>query len=72
MLRPEGQRLRRWLFDNYSVIAVLKVGEGVFPGVSASVILIVRNVMPTLTDTYIGAIVVKSDREELERAGRVN
>lgn len=33
VLRPEGERLRRWLFDNYSVIAVLKVGEGVFPGV---------------------------------------
>jgi type I restriction-modification system DNA methylase subunit len=70
LLRPEGERVRRWLFDGYSVVAVLKVGEGVFPGVfRSSAILIVHNSPPSLMDAYIGAIVVKQDREELERSG---
>jgi type I restriction-modification system DNA methylase subunit len=70
ILRPEGERLRRWLFDNFSVLTVIKVGEGVFSDVyRAAVILIVQNRRPDVSDQYTGLIITKQDRRELDRAG---
>lgn len=53
LLPPAGERLRRFLFDNYQVLAVVKAGEGVF---RASVILIVRKAEPGLEDSYVGLV----------------
>ena len=70
ILRPEGERVRRWLFDNFQVLTVVKVGEGVFPGVfRAAVIVIVLNSPPTVEDGYTALIITKEDREALDRAG---
>jgi len=70
ILRPEGERLRRWLFDNYDVQEVLKLGEGVFPGVfRAAVIVIVRKAQPAADAQVRTLVVFKADRELLEQAG---
>jgi type I restriction-modification system DNA methylase subunit len=70
LLRPEGERSRRWLFDNFQVQEVIKLGEGVFPGVArASVILIVRKVPPTPGDSVRTLVVTKADRQRLEEIG---
>jgi type I restriction-modification system DNA methylase subunit len=70
LLRPEGERLRRFLFDKFRVLSVIKVGEGVFPSVfRAAVIFIIQNAAPEEDDTYTGLILVKDDRGLLERQG---
>jgi type I restriction-modification system DNA methylase subunit len=70
ILRPEGERLRRWLFDNYQVQELIKLGEGVFPGVfRAAVILIVKKTAPTHEDQVRTLVVFKADRELLENSG---
>ncbi|MFY9821434.1 MAG: TaqI-like C-terminal specificity domain-containing protein [Thermoanaerobaculia bacterium] len=70
ILRPEGERSRRFLFDNYKVLLIVKLGEGVFPGVfRACVILIVQKTTPNPNDCYTGLVIVKEDREALDRTG---
>jgi type I restriction-modification system DNA methylase subunit len=70
ILRPEGERLRRWLFDNYQVVQMIKLGEGVFTGVfRASVIIIVRKAPPTDSDMVRTLVVLREDRDILEEAG---
>ena len=70
LLRPEGERTRRWLFDNYQVQEIIKLGEGVFQDVfRASVILIVRKAAPSDDDAIRTLVVTKADREQLEEVG---
>lgn len=70
ILRPEGERVRRWLFDGFKVLTVVKVGEGVFPGVfRAAVVVVAANVLPGPEDHYTGLIITKADREALDRSG---
>lgn len=70
ILRPEGERTRRFLFDNFQVLVVVKLGEGVFPGVArASVIVVIKCSPPVSDSTYTGLVITKNDREELERVG---
>lgn len=70
ILRPEGERVRRFIFDNHRVLLVAKLGEGVFPGVfRASVILIVQKAEPVPGDSYTGLVITKEDREALDRTG---
>lgn len=70
ILRPEGEKLRRFLFNNYTVLTVLKLGEGVFPGVfRAAVVLIAQNSKPSEQGAYDGLIITKDDREKLEGSG---
>ncbi len=69
-LRPEGERLRRWLFDNYQVVEIIKLGEGVFDHVfRAAVILIVRKATPTAEDRIRTLSVTSEDRSVLEETG---
>jgi len=69
-LRPEGERLRRWIFDNYQVLQVIKLGEGVFAHVfRAAVILIVRNAEPSVDDIVQTLSVTSEDRSVLEETG---
>lgn len=69
-LRPEGERLRRWLFDNYQVIEVIKLGEGVFAQVfRAAVILIVRKAEPSPDDAIRTLSTSAADRNVLEETG---
>jgi SAM-dependent methyltransferase len=69
-LRPEGERLRRWLFDNYQVIEIIKLGEGVFSEVfRAAVILIVRKGEPGDGDEVRTLSVSAEDRNVLEQSG---
>jgi type I restriction-modification system DNA methylase subunit len=70
ILRPEGERVRRWLFDNYRVLEVIKLGEGVFADVfRAAVILIVKREPPAIDDHVVTLSVTKEDRAVLEQAG---
>ena len=70
ILRPEGERLRRFLFDKYRVLTILKLGEGVFPGVyRAAVVVIVQKTEPLANSSYEGLVVTKEDRQELEEEG---
>lgn len=70
ILRPEGERTRRWLFDHYQVREVIKLGEGVFPGVfRASVIIVVRKLSPSANDSIRTLTVMKADRDRLEQIG---
>lgn len=70
LLRPEGERLRRWLFDAFQVLEVIKLGEGVFSDVArASVLLVVRKSPPSETDKIRTLTVLKSDRVLLEESG---
>jgi hypothetical protein len=70
ILRPDGEQLRRYLFDRFSVRAIVKVGEGVFEDVfRAGVILVVQNRLPAPGDTYLGLVIAKGDREQLDRTG---
>jgi type I restriction-modification system DNA methylase subunit len=70
LLRPEGERLRRWLFDNYRVLEVIKLGEGVFAHVfRAAVILIVQNEPPGPEDEIRTLSVTSEDRSRLEETG---
>lgn len=70
LLRPEGERLRRWLFDNYQVIEVIKLGERVFADVArAAVILIVRKTKPLEDDEVRTLSVSADDRAVLEDTG---
>ena len=67
---PEGERVRRWLFDNYRVLEVIKLGEGVFEDVyRAAVILIVRRASPATDDHVLTLSVTREDRHVLEQAG---
>lgn len=70
ILRPEGERLRRWLFDQYQVQQVIKLGEGVFQGVfRASVIIIVKKALPAARDMVRTLVITRADRDELENSG---
>jgi hypothetical protein len=70
LLRPEGERLRRWLFDNYRVLEVIKLGEGVFAHVfRAAVILIVQCEPPGPKDEIRTLSVTAEDRSMLEETG---
>lgn len=69
-LRPEGERLRRWLFDRYQVLEVIKLGEGVFHGVfRAAVMVVVRKAAPASDDQIQTLVVARDDREVLEETG---
>ncbi|HEY7950367.1 MAG TPA: TaqI-like C-terminal specificity domain-containing protein [Solirubrobacterales bacterium] len=69
-LRPEGERLRRWLIDNYRLTEIIKLGEGVFPDVArAAVILIVRKATPSDSDEIRTLSVSAGDRSILEETG---
>lgn len=69
-LRPEGERLRRWLFDNHQVVEVIKLGEGVFAKVfRAAVILIVRKGTPSDDDEVRTLSTSAEDRHVLEATG---
>lgn len=70
LLRPEGERLRRWLFDNYRVLEVIKLGEGVFAHVfRAAVILVVQCEPPDPDDEIKTLSVTSEDRSTLEETG---
>jgi type I restriction-modification system DNA methylase subunit len=70
ILRPEGERLRRWLFDNYQVQEIIKLGEGVFPDVfRAAVIIIVKSAPPAADDQVRTLVVSRPDRDLLENTG---
>lgn len=70
LLRPEGERLRRWLFDHYQVQEVIQLGEGVFAEVFRSaVIVIVRNASPKDDDLIRTLSVNRPDRDLLENSG---
>ena len=70
ILRPEGERVRRWLFTHFRVLTVVRVGEGVFPGVfRAAIIIIIQNCPPPVEGGYIGLIITKEDREALDLTG---
>ncbi len=69
-LRPEGERLRRWLFDHYKVLEIIKLGEGVFSNVfRAAVILIVKKSDPSDDDEIRTLSVTSEDRSTLEETG---
>jgi type I restriction-modification system DNA methylase subunit len=70
ILRPEGERTRRVLFDEYRVLLVAKLGEGVFDDVyRASVIVVAAKEPPAGDDRYLGVVLVRADRDALDKTG---
>jgi hypothetical protein len=66
LINEELTTVRRLLVEENTLLQVLKLGEGVFPGVyRGSVVLIVRKSRPQPGSRFRGLIVTKNDRRQI-------
>lgn len=74
LINKETENIRRLLAEENSLHEVIKLGEGVFPGVfRGSSIVIVEKGPPSDDHTFAGLIVTKSDRQQItDVANNVN
>lgn len=66
LFNEETEAVRRMLAEEHTLLEVIKLGEGVFPGVfRGSVIVVVRKGEPPEGHTFDGLVVTKEDRREI-------
>ena len=66
LINKETEKVRRLLTENNTLHEVIKLGEGVFPGVfRGSAILIVQKGPPPPDHRLAGLVVTKTDRQEI-------
>jgi hypothetical protein len=66
LVNEDQARVRRFLVDNHTLLQVIKLGEGVFPGVfRGAVVLIVRKGPPPAGHAFRGLVITKADRRNI-------
>lgn len=66
LVNEETERLRRMLLQEHTILEVIKLGEGVFPSVYRScIVLIVRKEPPPPDHTYRALVVARGDRRQI-------
>jgi len=72
LINEDQVLVRRLLAEQNSLLEVIKLGEGVFPGVfRGSVIVIVKKEAPSPDHSFRGLVVRKSDRRDIDDVASV-